>query len=59
MRLQQPPREDWLLVSRHPVKPDQLACYVVFGPADTILTMLARVAGRDLPSETALPWQAA
>jgi SRSO17 transposase len=43
MRLQQPPWEHWLLVRRHPSKPDQLAYYVVFGPADTTL---ARVAGR-------------
>ncbi len=35
MRLQQPPWDHWLLVRRHPSKPDQLAYYVVFGPADT------------------------
>jgi len=35
MRLQQPPWDHWLLVRRHPGKPDQLAYYVVFGPADT------------------------
>jgi SRSO17 transposase len=46
MRLQQPPWDHWLLVRRHPSKPDQLAYYVVFGPADTSLTTLARVAGR-------------
>src|SRR5215203_1916271 len=46
MRLQQPPWEHWLLVRRHPSKPDQLAYYVVFGPADTSLATLARVAGR-------------
>jgi SRSO17 transposase len=46
MRLHQPPWEHWLLVRRHPRKPDQLAYYVVFGPADTSLTTLARVAGR-------------
>src|SRR3954469_9829589 len=34
MRLQQPPWDHWLLVRRHPSKPDQLAYYVVFGPAD-------------------------
>jgi SRSO17 transposase len=45
-RLQQPPWDHWLLVRRHPSKPDQLAYYVVFGPADTSLTTLARVAGR-------------
>src|SRR6186997_2557238 len=46
MRLQQPPWDHWLLVRRHPSKPDQLAYYVVFGPADTTLATLARVAGR-------------
>jgi len=46
MRLQQPPWDHWLLVRRHPSKPDQLAYYVVFGPADTPLATLARVAGR-------------
>src|SRR3954451_7884216 len=46
MRLQQPPWDHWLLVRRHPSKPDQLAYYVVFGPADTTLATLAQVAGR-------------
>ena len=46
MRLQQPPWDHWLLVRRHSSKPDQLAYYVVFGPADTSLATLARVAGR-------------
>jgi SRSO17 transposase len=46
MRLQQPPWDHWLLVRRHPSKPDKLAYYVVFGPADTSLATLARVAGR-------------
>src|SRR3954465_13635738 len=46
MRLQQPPWDHWLLVRRHPSKPDQFAYYVVFGPADTTLATLARVAGR-------------
>ena len=46
MRLQQPPWDHWLLIRRHPSKPDQLAYYVVFGPADTTLATLARVAGR-------------
>ena len=46
MRLQQPPWDHWLLVRRHPSKPDQLAYYVVFGPAETSLATLARVAGR-------------
>src|SRR6185503_7352415 len=46
MRLHQPPWDHWLLVRRPPRKPDQLASYVVFGPADTTLATLARVAGR-------------
>jgi SRSO17 transposase len=46
MRLQQPSWDHWLLIRRHPSKPDQLAYYVVFGPADTTLATLARVAGR-------------
>jgi SRSO17 transposase len=46
MRLQQPPWDHWLLIRRHPGKPDQLAYYVVFGPADTCLATLARIAGR-------------
>jgi SRSO17 transposase len=46
MRLQQPPWDHWLLVRRPPGKPDKLAYYVVFGPADTSLATLARVAGR-------------
>src|SRR3954452_25275638 len=50
MRLQQPPWdhpwEHCLLVRRHPSKPDKLAYYVVFGPADTSLATLARVAGQ-------------
>src|SRR3954471_13672508 len=35
MRLQQPPWEHWLLVRRHPSKPDRLASYVVFCSGDT------------------------
>jgi SRSO17 transposase len=46
IRLQQPPWDHWLLVRRHPSKPDQLAYYVVFGPVDTSLATLARIAGR-------------
>jgi SRSO17 transposase len=46
MRLQQLPWEHWLLVRRHLSKPDRLAYYVVFGPAETSLATLARVAGR-------------
>src|SRR3954467_9783164 len=50
MRLQQPlwdhPWDHWLLVRGHPSKPDKLAYYIVFGPADTTLATLARVAGQ-------------
>jgi SRSO17 transposase len=46
MRLQPSPWDHWLLVRRHPSKPDDLAYYVVFGPADTTLAALARVAGQ-------------
>src|SRR4051812_29867291 len=46
MRPQQPPWEHWLLVRRPPSKPDKLAYYVVFSPADTTLATLARIAGR-------------
>jgi SRSO17 transposase len=46
VRLQQPSQDHWLLIRRHPSKPDNLAYYVVFGPADTTLATLARVAGR-------------
>src|SRR5512135_494175 len=45
-RLQQPPWEHWLLARRSLAKPDDIACYVVFGPADTTLETLARVAGQ-------------
>jgi SRSO17 transposase len=46
VRLQQPPWDHWLLVRRSLSKPDDLAYDVVFGPADTTLATLARVAGR-------------
>jgi SRSO17 transposase len=46
VRLQRPPWDHWLLVRRRRQKPDELAYYVVFGPADTTLATLARVAGR-------------
>jgi SRSO17 transposase len=46
MRLQQPPLDHWLLLRRSLSKPDDLAYYVVFGPADATLATLARVAGR-------------
>jgi hypothetical protein len=50
-RLQQPPWDHWLLVRRRLEKPDELAYYVVFGPAATTLATLARVAGRRWPIE--------
>ena len=40
------PWDHWLLVRRRPSKPDQIAYYVVFGPAHTSLATLARVSGR-------------
>jgi SRSO17 transposase len=45
-RLQQPPWDHWLLVRRSRKDPQDLAYYVVFGPARTTLATLARVAGR-------------
>jgi SRSO17 transposase len=45
-RLQQPPWDHWLLVRRSRKNPKDLAYYVVFGPDQTTLTTLARVAGR-------------
>jgi SRSO17 transposase len=45
-RLQQPPWEHWLLARRSLAKPDDIAFYVVFGPTDTTLKALARVAGQ-------------
>jgi SRSO17 transposase len=46
VRLQRPPWDHWLLIRRRRQKPDELAYDVVFGPADTTLATLARVAGR-------------
>jgi SRSO17 transposase len=46
VRLQEPPWDHWLLVRRNRKKPEDLAFYVVFGPAKTSLAMLARMAGR-------------
>ena len=37
--------QHWLLIRRHRKDPDDMAYYVIFGPADTSLAMLARVAG--------------
>src|SRR5918911_53266 len=45
-RLQQPPWDHWLQVRRSRRDPTDLAYYVVFGPAETSLATLARVAGR-------------
>src|SRR4051812_16371781 len=45
-RLQEQPWDHWLLVRRKISKPEELAYYVVFGPADTSLQTLAQVAGQ-------------
>jgi SRSO17 transposase len=45
-RLQQPPWDHWLLVRRSRKNPKDLAYYVAFGPDQTTLATLARVAGR-------------
>src|ERR687893_352227 len=50
-RLQQPPWDHWLLVRRSRKDPKDLAYYVVFGPDQTSLATLARVAGRRCPIE--------
>ena len=46
VRLQEPPWDHWLLVRRSIADPEDLAYFVVFGPAATRLADLARVAGR-------------
>src|SRR3712207_7334773 len=46
VRLQEPPWDHWLLVRRSIADPQDLACFVVFGPAGRRLLDLARVAGR-------------
>ena len=49
-----PPRanwQHWLLVRRNREDPHDVAYYVVFGPANTSLAMLARVAGLRWPVE--------
>ena len=46
VRLQAPPWEHWLLVRRSIADPEDLAYFVVFGPATARLIDLARVAGR-------------
>src|SRR3954467_2625812 len=50
-RLQQAPWDHWLLVRRTIAKPNEMAYYVVFGPAATSLEALARIAGRRWPVE--------
>ncbi|HET6469279.1 MAG TPA: IS701 family transposase [Geminicoccaceae bacterium] len=46
VRLQEPPWEHWLLVRRSIAAPEDLAYFVVFGPATARPIDLARVAGR-------------
>ena len=46
VRLQEPPWDHWLLVRRSIADPEDLAYFVVFGPAATRLADLARVGGR-------------
>jgi SRSO17 transposase len=46
LRLQQPPREHWLLIRRNRKDPTDRAYYVVFAPRETTLADLARVAGQ-------------
>ena len=43
--LKEPGRGYWLLARRSIAKPGELACYVCFGPAETTLEELVRVAG--------------
>ncbi len=43
--LREPGKEYWLLARRSIAKPDELACYVCYGPAGTTQEELARVAG--------------
>jgi SRSO17 transposase len=45
-RQQEQPWDHWLLVRRKIANPEELAYYVVFGPADTSLQTLAQVAGQ-------------
>ncbi len=46
VRVQEPPWEPWLLVRRSTAEPEDLAYFVVFGPATAQLIDLARAAGR-------------
>src|SRR3954471_19266245 len=50
-RLQQAPWDHWLLVRRTIAKPNEMAYYVVFGPAAASLEALTRIAGRRWPVE--------
>ena len=43
--LREPGKGHWLLARRSVAKPEELSCYVCFGPAGTSLEELARVAG--------------
>jgi len=43
--LREPGKGHWLLVRRSVARPEELACYVCFGPAETALEELVRVAG--------------
>jgi hypothetical protein len=43
--LKEPGKGYWLLVRRSIARPEELACYVCFGPADTAVEDLAPVAG--------------
>lgn len=53
-RLQEPEWGHWLLVRRSLDDPEELAYYVVFGPAGATLQELARVAGRRWAIEEAI-----
>lgn len=45
-RWPRPPWDHWLLIRRHRRKADEVAYHVVFGPTDTMLADLARLAGQ-------------
>ncbi|WP_143271995.1 hypothetical protein [Azospirillum brasilense] len=45
-RLQEPPWDHWLLIRRNRKDHADKACYVTFGPMETTLADLVRVAGR-------------
>ena len=52
--LREPGREYWLLARRSVSKPAELAYYLCFGPAETVLDELVRVAAAGGPSKNAL-----